>query len=83
MNKEKEKNKPIKKFRAGTITATIWKNTTPNGNTFDVISLEKGYKNKNGEWKSTNYFNNKDLNKLLVVLGKANETLTLTNGGDE
>lgn len=72
-----EKNMPEKKFRAGAISATVWKNQSKEGNEFSSVSFEKGYKNANGEWKSTNHLNVADLPKALVVIGKAFEHLSL------
>ena len=72
-----EKNTPEKKFRAGAISATVWKNQSKEGNEFSSVSFEKGYKDANGEWKSTSHLNVNDLPKALVVLGKAFEHLSL------
>lgn len=72
-----EKNTPQKKFKAGTVSATIWRNKSQEGNEFSSVSFEKGYKDKAGEWKSTNYLNVSDLPKAMVVLGKAYEFLAL------
>lgn len=72
-----EKNNPEKKFRAGTISATVWKNQSKEGNEFSSVSFEKGYKDKNDEWKATSHLNVNDLPKALVVIGKAFEYLSL------
>ena len=72
-----EKNTPEKKFRAGAISATVWKNQSKEGNEFSSVSFEKGYKDANGEWKSTSHLNVNDLPKALVVIGKAFEHLSL------
>ena len=76
-----EKNKPEKKFRAGGVAATVWKNETLDDNgmprEFHSISFEKGYKDKSGTWKSTNSLHVGDLPKAIVVLSKAYEYLTL------
>jgi len=72
-----EKNTPEKKFRAGAVSATVWKNQSKEGNEFSSVSFEKGYKDANGEWKSTSHLNVNDLPKALVVIGKAFEHLSL------
>ena|GEM_PF-1583265 len=72
-----EKNMPEKKFRAGAISATVWKNQSKEGNEFSSVSFEKGYKDAAGEWKSTSHLNVNDLPKALVVIGKAFEHLSL------
>lgn len=72
-----EKNIPEKKFRAGAISATVWKNQSKEGNEFSSVSFAKGYKDANGEWQSTSHLNVNDLPKALVVIGKAFEHLSL------
>lgn len=76
-----EKNIPEKKFVAGAVSATIWKNTAESkiGKeiSFETISISRNFKNDKGEWKSTNSFRLNDLPKATVVLNKAYEYLTL------
>lgn len=75
------KNMPEKKFRAGPITATIWKNQAHLANgeerEFRSVSFERSYKDKTGNWKSTNSLRINDLPKAQMVLGKAYEYLSL------
>jgi len=71
-----EKNTPEKKFRAGAISATIWQNNGQNNKTgqpvtYRTISLERGYKDKSGAWKSTNSFRINDLPRASLVLQEA------------
>lgn len=76
MAQEKEVNKPEKKFRAGGITATIWKNTLKDGDkSFDVrsVNLERSYKDKEGNWQNTNSMRSSDLPRAILVLQKAYE----------
>lgn len=74
-------NKPEKKFRAGAISATIWLNEgqTKDGKLaqYRTISLERGYKDKNDEWKSTNSFRINDLPRAALVLNEAYRYLVL------
>ena len=76
-------NKPEKKIRAGGITATVWQNTGQNKSgepvTYRTISLERNYKDKNDEWKSTNSFRINDLPKVALVAQKAYEYIVLSN----
>ncbi len=67
---------PEKKFRAGAVSATIWKNEGEKGS-YNTISLERGYKDKNGQWQKTNSFRANDLPKAAVVLNKAYEFIIL------
>lgn len=72
-----EKNRPEKKIRAGTISATIWKNKTEENREFRTVTFEKSYKDKNGEWKTTNSLSSTDLPKAAMVLTKAYEYLSI------
>ena len=74
----KENNLPEKKFRAGAITATIWKNTSNDGESeFNTISFERSYKDKKDEWQTTNSLRVNDLPKAKLVLEKAYEFIVL------
>ncbi|MBD3183364.1 hypothetical protein GF312_13790 [Candidatus Poribacteria bacterium] len=71
-------NHPEKKFVAGGIAVTIWKNTGKDeSKSYHSIVLEKRYKDKEGNWKSTNSLNSNDLPKARLVLAKAYEYLML------
>ncbi|MEM4263916.1 MAG: hypothetical protein QW666_03425 [Candidatus Woesearchaeota archaeon] len=72
-----EKNTPQRKFKAGGVSATIWQNINKDGKAFSTVSFERGYKDKSGNWKSTNYLGVSDLPKAMVVLSKAYEFLAL------
>ncbi len=81
-----EKNLPEKKFRAGAISATVWKNIgqTRDGNEteFRTVSFERSYKDKNNEWKKTSSLRLNDLPRAAAVLSKAYEYLIFT-GSEE
>ena len=71
---------PEQKFKAGAISATLWKNQSQkNGQTFEfhTVSLERNYKDQTGEWKSTNSMRQADLPKAILVLNKAFEHLSM------
>ncbi len=74
-------NYPKKKFRAGPISATIWENKGKNAqgeaNTFNTISLERVYQDKEGNWKSTNSFRLNDLPKAHAVLQRVYNDLVV------
>lgn len=72
-----EKQKPEKKFRAGAVTATIWKNQTEDNREYSTVSFERSYRDKNGEWKTTNSLRVNDLPKAAMVINKAYEHLAL------
>jgi hypothetical protein len=71
-----EKNKPEQKFRAGAISATVWKNK---GNSagkvteFFTIKLERRYKDSNDQWQGTDSLGINDIPKAILVLQKAFE----------
>ena len=74
-------NFPKKKFKAGAITATIWENkgksTDGTPNTYQTISLERVYQDKEGNWKSSNSFRVNDLPKINVLMQRAYQDLVL------
>lgn len=67
---KKEKKMPEAKFRAGSVTATVWKNE---GNEFTsyTTALERSYLDKNDEWQKTSSFNLNDIPKAVLVLNQA------------
>jgi len=80
MNQIKEINQPEKKFRAGGISATVWKNTgisqrTGQPTEYRTISLQRAYTDKDGKWQHTASFRINDLPKASVVLNQAYEFL--------
>ena len=72
-------NQPVKKFKAGAISATVFKNE---GNFEGKISVyysivfDRVYKDREGNWQNTNNLRYNDLPKAQYVLGKAFEFLT-------
>lgn len=70
-------NQPLKKFRAGAVSATIWTNTSKDGNEYMTVSFERGYKDKEGDWKTTSSLRLNDLPKAELVLHKAYEFIAL------
>jgi len=77
---QNEKNLPDKKFRAGAISATVWKNhSEKNGAVVEyrTVSLDRNYQNNKGEWNSTNTFRSSDLPKAMLVLQKAYEYIVM------
>jgi hypothetical protein len=80
------KNTPEKRFTTGAISATVWSNsgTTAKGEEaeFKTISLQRRYKDKSGNWKSSSYLRLNDLPRAALVLNKAYEYLVLREGTD-
>ena len=80
-------NLPEKKFKAGAVSATVWRNTITrkDGSSADIltVSFERRYKDKEtDEWKSTRSLRASDLPKAVVVLNKAYEYLILNSQTD-
>lgn len=68
---------PVKKITVGSVQAAIWENNAAQGNSYHTVSLDRRYKNKNDEWKSTNSFRVSDLPKAILALQKAYERLAV------
>ena len=81
-----EKNQPEKKFSTGAISATVWKNTSVgrDGKPFEShsVNLQRRYKDKTGQWQSTNSLRVSDLPKVELVVKEAFKYLVL-NGREE
>lgn len=83
-----DKKQPEKKYRVGSISATIWLNSRKdkegNLSQFRTISFERSYKDKDDEWQSTNSLRVGDLPKARLVLEKAYEYIMLKeHNGDQ
>jgi hypothetical protein len=85
MEKKEKGSMPEKKFRAGAICATIWKNKTTSKVGSEVeyatISLDRNYKDKDGKWQNTGSMRLNDLPKAALVLNHAYEYLVLREQG--
>lgn len=68
--------KPEAKFKAGGVSATIWKNQSANGE-FATVTLSKSYMDKDKNWKETNSYNINDLAKVKLVVDEAFRRLSL------
>ena len=69
---------PIKKFSAGAVSAAVWENPSTNGEgSFQTVTLQKAYKDKQGDWKHSASFKASDLPKAMLVLNKAYEFVSL------
>ena len=68
---------PIKKFSAGGIQVAIWENESTKGEKFNSVSIQRNYKDKKDEWKSSSSLRVNDIPKATVALQKAYEWLVL------
>lgn len=69
-------SKPEHTVRVGGIQFSIWSNDTGKG-VFQSITIDKSYKDKDGEWKRTKSFKPSDLVKVQLGLSKVLEYLYL------
>jgi len=76
-------NRPVKKWKAGNIEAALWVNKREIDGAeveFKTISLSRNYKKRGEEiWRSDviNSLRRNDLQKVILVLQKAQEALIL------
>lgn len=77
----KEKERPMKEFRAGCVVAAIWAETVQvNGKPTPQYSIrvQKRYRDdRDGQWKTTTYLRPDELPKLGLVVARAYEFLML------
>lgn len=79
-----ENNKPKFTVRSGNLKATVWENEIENKETGKKsviinVTVKKGYKDKEDNWKNTDNFN---MNELPLVAKLINDTHTLLTVGD-
>jgi hypothetical protein len=67
----------LRHIRVGGVEATVWKNVYGEKTSFSV-TLQRNYKDKNGEWKTTYSLRQNDLPKALLALQKAFEHVALS-----
>lgn len=75
-------NQPVKTFRSGGISASVWRNdVVQNGQTVvnHSVTLQKRYRDRRtGEWRDSGTFFMSDLPRVQLVMRKAYEYLALT-----
>ena len=65
---------PLKKFRAGQISCALWENEAKvDGRNVVMLkaTIERRYKNKEGNWKSSNSFGRNEIPLAIYCLQKA------------
>jgi hypothetical protein len=63
-------SKPIKTFRLGSVQGAVFANDNDQG-TFHTVTLQRRYKDENGEWKSSSSFTHLQLPYLIAVAQEA------------
>jgi len=78
---------PEKRFRAGALSVTIWQNQgqtkTGEETTYKTVSFQRRYKDKNGEWQTSNSLRVNDLPKVSLLMDKAYEFIVLQGNEDD
>jgi len=69
MNTDQATNTPCDKVGFGNVQIAIWKNTSAKGNTFYSLSIQNGYFDANGNWKSSTSYSRDDM----LVLAQASQ----------
>jgi hypothetical protein len=78
--------KPVAKFRAGQVSAAIWENeVSVNGRKVTMLkaTVERRYKDKDGQWKSSNSFSRNEIPLAVYCLQKSFEKIIGTRQEDD
>jgi len=70
----KKMPEPLKTFRAGQVSCAIWENEAKiNGQKVTMLkaTVERRYKDKNDQWKSSNSFSRNEIPLVVYCLGRA------------
>jgi hypothetical protein len=77
---------PVNKIRAGSVSAALWENeATVNGRTVTMLkaTVERRYKDKDGNWKSSGSFSRNEIPFAIYALGKAFQAMIEERGDDD
>lgn len=72
-----ENKKPIKNYKAGTLTLSMWENESENGK-LTSFTIQRSYKDKEDNWQHTSNLRTQDLPKLQILIQKAYQEQILT-----
>ena len=67
-------NKPAAKIRLGRVQASIWENATENGVRY-AATFERRYKDAEGNWQSSQSYNDQELLLLAKAADKAHDEI--------
>lgn len=77
--------KPVAKFKAGQISAALWQNEiSVNGRKVTVLkaTVQRRYKDKSGDWKSSGSFGRNEIPLAIYCLQKSFEKIIETEIGE-
>ena len=81
MDQDTNTVRPEKSFRIGAVRASVWKNIRQGkeGKTYEMrtVTLDRSYKDKDGNYKSTNRFAANEIPKAILLLQRSYEYLVL------
>lgn len=72
-----DKTKPVKKYKSGNVTASVWENKSGDDTWHNVTLQNSYYDKKKEEWGNTNSFNLSQLGDVRDVLDAVNRELRL------
>ena len=72
-----DKTKPVKKFKSGNVSASVWENKSGDDVWHNVTLQNSYYDKKKEEWGNTNSFNLSQLGDVKDVLDAVNRELRL------
>jgi hypothetical protein len=79
---EETKKSPVRKIRAGSVTASIWENVK-DGKTRTSVTVQRSYKNGDGQWKNSDSYGGAELLELAKVALAAYDELHLVGNAAE
>ena len=77
--------KPLSKFKAGQVSAALWENQVQvKGKTVPILkaTVQRRYKDKGGDWKSSQSFSRNEIPLAIYCLQQAFETMIGESNGD-
>lgn len=63
-------NKPKLKLKEGNIVVTLWENNNDQLHIWETITVERIYKDKEGNWSSTQTIRKDEIDKVINILQK-------------
>ncbi len=66
-----ENNKPVKTYKAGLVSLSLWENENKDGIAMKSLSFKRSYQTTEGAWADTQTLRISDLPKLKILLDEA------------
>lgn len=71
-------NQPVFTYRLGNVSATIWPNEV-NDRTYYRTEIARSYKDKDGNWQTSNSFSHDELLNVAKIAERAEEYIARLN----